>query len=115
MKTERLIVNVIFDAEKGTVSVASREAECGLPLGPLPRPARKGYSFEGWFLDGVLVTEETVLNAEDDVRLVARWAKKKGETQKFSMLRRQKTAVAVLSVLTVVLCCLSLNSFSNIV
>ena len=28
-------------------------------------------------MDGVLVTEETVLNAEDDVRLVARWAKKK--------------------------------------
>ena len=103
MKTEKIIINVMFDAAKGTLPYESREAESGIAFGVLPRPTRRGYTFEGWFLNGVPVTEETVVNSEEDILLVARWAKKKGGDQKTSMLRRQKTAVAVLSVLTVVL------------
>ena len=96
------IVNVIFDAAKGTVPVSSREAVVGMALGTLPRPVRAGYSFAGWTLNGVLVTEDTVLEASDDVRLVAQWEKSKGG-KKSSMLGKQKLAVVILSALTVVL------------
>ena len=102
MRIEESIVNVIFDAAKGTVTVSSREAVVGKPLGALPRPARAGYAFEGWYLGETLVTENTVLESLDDVRLVARWAKTK-DKKKSSMLKKQKIAIAVLSVLTVVL------------
>ena len=102
MRNETVIVNVIFDAARGDVSIESREATVGMPLGTLPRPVRAGYSFEGWYLDGTPVTEDTVLTAEEDVRLVAHWSRKKGG-QKSSMLKKQKAAVVTLSVVAVVL------------
>ncbi|MBQ8432957.1 MAG: InlB B-repeat-containing protein [Clostridia bacterium] len=102
MKIEQTIVNIIFDPAKGSVSVASREAASGQPIGALPRPIRPGYAFEGWYLEGAPVTEETVLTATEDVCLVAHWAKKAGD-KKVTMYKKQKLAVIVLSVLTVVL------------
>lgn len=102
MRIEETIVNVIFDAAKGTVTVSSREAVVGKPLGALPRPARAGYTFLGWYLGETLVTENTIPESFEDVRLVARWEKAKGK-KKTSMLKKQKIAIAVLSVLTVVL------------
>ena len=102
MRIEQTVVNVIFDAAKGTVSVSSREAVSGRALGALPRPVRAGYDFVGWTWNGDSVTEETVLTGDEDVRLVARWEKKKGGRAP-SMLKRQKLAVAVLAALTVVL------------
>ncbi len=102
MRIEETIVNLIFDAAKGTVTVSSREAVSGKPYGALPRPVRAGYTFEGWYLGDTLITEDTVLNSEEDVRLVARWSRAKG-SKKASMLKKQKIAIAVLAVLTVVL------------
>ncbi len=102
MRIEETIVNVIFDAAKGSVTVSSREAVVGKPLGTLPRPARAGYAFQGWYLGETLVTENTVLESFEDVRLVARWVKENGK-KKVSMLKKQKIAIAMLSVLTVVL------------
>lgn len=102
MRFEETIINVIFDADRGTVSVSSREAVTGQPIGVLPRPARSGYAFEGWYLDGVQVTEETVITATEDIRLVAMWVKKKSG-KKVSMLKRQKIAVAVLAAVTLLL------------
>lgn len=102
MKIEQQIINVIFDADRGSVSVASREATVGEPLGTLPQPARRGYRFVGWYLDGEPVTAETRLTSEEDVRLVARWEKKK-RSRKPSMLRRQKAAIVALAVLCLLL------------
>ena len=103
MKKEEIIINVIFDAAKGSVSVESREAACGKPIGVLPRPSRAGYDFDGWYLNAAPVTEETVVDSEEDIRLVAHWVKKKNVDHKASMLKKQKTAVAVLAGLTAVL------------
>ena len=97
MRNDKIIVNVIFDADRGSVAIASREAVSGAKLGSLPRPVRPGYEFAGWYLDGAPVTEDTVLTAEDDVRLVARWTKKRGVRRKMSMLKKQKLAVAILA------------------
>lgn len=100
MRIEENVINVIFDAAKGEVSTPSREAVSGAPIGALPRPVRSGYAFEGWYWNGQPVTEETVITAEEDIRLVAHWVKKKRETKKNSMYRRQKVAVAILSAVT---------------
>ena len=97
MNNDKIIVNVILDADRGSVTVASREAVCGERIGALPCPVRAGYAFAGWYLDGAPVTEDTVLTAEHDVRLVAHWTKKRGERKKMSMLKKQKLAVSVLA------------------
>ena len=99
---ETIIINIIFDAVKGEVSVASREAVVGKAVGELPTPTRPGFAFAGWYLGAELVTTSTVITSYEDLHLVARWVKKAG-TKKVTMYKKQKIAVAVLSVLTVVL------------
>ena len=102
MRIEETIINVIFDAAKGEVSLSSKEAVVGKALGVLPTPSRPGFSFAGWYLGDELVTTSTVVSSEDDLRLVARWVKKAG-SRKVTMYKKQKIAVAVLSIVTVVL------------
>lgn len=102
MKIEKQFINIIFDAGKGESPVASREAVSGEAFGALPRPKRAGYRFTGWLWEGKVVDENSILTSEDDILLVAQWEKAK-RTKKVSMLRRQKTALVVLSVLCVVL------------
>ena len=103
MKIEKKIVNVIFYAQWKKTVTESREAVCGEPFGTLPTPTRSGYEFDGWYLpDGTAVTEDTVLESEEDVSLVAHWTKSL-EKKKRSMLRRQKLAIAVLSAISVFL------------
>ena len=102
MRIEETIINVMFDAAKGDVSVSSREAVVGKPLGELPQPNRQGFAFAGWYLGDELVTADTLIEANDDIRLVAHWVKKAG-SKKVTMYRKQKIAVAVLAILTVVL------------
>ena len=98
MSYEKQVINVIFDPEKGSLSTLSREAECGQPFGTLPTPVRRGYRFEGWYLDGAPVTELTVVESDEDIRLCARWSRMKERTATSpSMYKRQKRAVAILS------------------
>lgn len=96
MKMNELIVNVIFDAGKGSAPIASREGTVGEPFGTLPEATRPGYAFAGWELNGEPVTAETVLTSENDVRLTAKWERKSGE-KKMTMLRRQKIAAFALA------------------
>lgn len=102
MEFEKTIINVIFDAGKGTVTVSCREATVDSPLGALPLPVRHGYRFAGWQLDGEAVTAETVVTSRTDIRLVAQWEKEK-RRKGDSMLKRQKIAVTVLSIVCVLL------------
>lgn len=102
MKINEQIINIIFDAGKGAQSVPSREATVGSEMGTLPVPVRFGYTFEGWYLGDTLVGPDTVLSSEEDVRLVARWTKKKGE-RRSSLIKKQKTAIWILSAAIVVL------------
>ena len=102
MKNE-LMINVIFDAARGDVSVASREAAVGKPFGELPRPSRSGYTFDGWYWNGAPVTAETLLETDDDITLVAHWVKKQGSEKSRSVYKKQKIAVLVLSIVAVAL------------
>ncbi len=101
MRTEKNIINIMFDAARGDVSVSSREAESGAQYGALPQPVRRGYTFMGWYLGDTLVSEDMTVTAAEDICLVAKW--KKSSVKKNTMLRRQKVAAVALSVTVVVL------------
>lgn len=95
------IINIIFDASRGEVPVSGKEAETGACYGSLPRPVRRGYTFLGWYLGDVLVSEDMTVTATEDICLVAKW--KRSRAKKSTMLRRQKVAAVLLSVAVVVL------------
>ena len=106
MKTET-IINLIFDANRGSVSQLSREGTVGEPFGQLPTPVRRGYAFCGWYYEGELIDSDSIIDAEEDIRLVARWEKAESNTsansKRRSMLKRQKIAIAVLAAVSVAL------------
>lgn len=98
------IINLIFDANRGSVSTLSREGVVGEPFGKLPTPTRRGYTFGGWYNGDAPVTPETVIEADGDVRLVAHWEKAVHTTdKKRSMLKRQKIAIVALAAVALVL------------
>ncbi len=103
MRTDETIVNLIFDAGKGSVSQSGREAVCGEPYGTLPTPVRRGYRFAGWYVGDTLVTADTVLESDEDVRLQARWTRTQEQKKKASSFKRQKWAVVALACVTVAL------------
>ena len=103
MKTEN-IINLIFDANRGVVSQLSREGVTGEVFGQLPTPVRRGYTFCGWYCEGVLVNSDSIIEADEDIRLVARWEKAAPATdKKRSMLKRQKNAIVILAAVSVAL------------
>ena len=98
------IINLIFDANRGSVSQLSREGTVGMPFGALPTPTRRGYRFVGWYYGNVLITPDTLIEADEDIRLVARWEKADAVVdKKRSMLKRQKNAIIALAAVAVVL------------
>ena len=62
-----------LDAAGGSVSPASIEVTYGEAVGELPEPARTGYTFGGWQLDGETLTAETVWSAEENATATAVW------------------------------------------
>ena len=98
------IINVRFDANRGSVSQLSREGVVGESFGPLPTPVRRGYTFQGWYCGDVLIHSDSIIEADEDIRLVARWEKSApASDKKRSMLKRQKTAIVVLAAVAVAL------------
>ena len=98
------IINLIFDANRGSVSQLSREGVTGQPIGQLPTPTRRGYAFGGWYYGDMLVTPDTVIQTDEDIRLIARWEKAVTVSdKKHSMLKRQKIAIVVLAAVALVL------------
>ena len=98
------IINLIFDANRGNVSQLSREGVCGEPYGQLPTPVRRGYAFLGWYHGDVLVNPDSIIETDEDIRLVARWEKAAPVTdKKRSVLKHQKTAIIVLAAVSVAL------------
>lgn len=102
MRNTETIINIIFDPARGRLSVSSREAELGKPLGTLPVPARTGYDFAGWYLGEERITASTVLTEEEDIRLVARWTKQEGN-RRATQLQTQKWASLLLGILAIAL------------
>ena len=67
---------VVFNANGGSVSPASKFVSDGKAVGALPTPTRDGWTFDGWFtmhVNGDLITAETIVTA--DVIYYACWTK----------------------------------------
>ena len=67
---------IVFNANGGTVSTASKTVTYDQTYGALPTPTRSGYAFDGWFTDP---DEGEEIRAEDTVKITnsrqvfARW------------------------------------------
>ena len=67
---------LIFNANGGTVSQASRVAYNGAPIGALPTASRNGYTIAGWYTaasGGSLVTGDSTFNSSTSVTVYAHW------------------------------------------
>ncbi|MBS1359503.1 MAG: hypothetical protein HPZ92_03150 [Oscillospiraceae bacterium] len=67
---------VTFDANEGTVEVASKSVTYTEVYGELPTPTRVGYAFDGWFTatdGGERITAETSFNRTKNQTLYAHW------------------------------------------
>ena len=113
-------IQLFFNPGKGTVPLTRITAVVGDRVGAMPKPTRKGYIFDGWYMspDGdpdsvvaIRVTSETELDDTllggytADIVLYARWKKpeSKNVAGKKSSFRTQKRAIAVLLILAAVL------------
>ena len=65
---------VTFDADGGTVSPAQKLVGYSLKYGPLPTPTKSGETFYGWFLGDLLITENSIVDLDDDATLKAAWS-----------------------------------------
>lgn len=63
---------VLFDSEGGDVC-SNIVVTYGQAYGSLPVPTKPGYSFDGWFLNGVLITEDTIVSMASVHTLIAQW------------------------------------------
>ena len=68
-------IYVSFDAGNGNCSVKSKLYPVDKAYGELPEcDYRDGFDFLGWYTeDGELVTEDTILSADEDITLYASW------------------------------------------
>ena len=113
-------IQLIFNPGKGSVTLSRITAIVGDRVGAMPKPTRKGYVFEGWYLakdgdanspDARRITAETVLEAAlfegepTDTVLYARWRKpaSANEAGKKNSLQTQKRAIVALIILSIVL------------
>ena len=103
MRSEETVVNILFDAGKGTTPLTSREGTVGAPLGELPVPSRSGYTFAGWYRGEVPVTAATLIEGTADVRLTAKWEKVSVKERKKTVMWKQKVTAACLAVAIVFL------------
>lgn len=97
MRSEETVVNILFDAGKGTTPQASREGVVGSPLGTLPVPSRSGYTFAGWYRGDEPVTSATLIEGEADIRLTAKWERVSSRERKKTVMWKQKVTAVCLA------------------
>ncbi len=77
VKSEKAnVYNVTFNPNGGTVSPTNKNVTYDAKYGTLPIPTRTGYTFDGWYLGGTKVTENTIVKTADDHTLEAKWTAK---------------------------------------
>lgn len=72
---------VSFVAQGGEPEFVQKSAVNGQAFGELPKTVKHGYVLMGWFTeDGTRVTEDTVVNINEDITVYARWAEVESDT-----------------------------------
>ncbi len=72
-------ITVTLSSNGGNIGTKNIKVKTGQPYGTLPEPARKGYTFKGWYTaveGGTQVTPETTVTESTDHTLYARWEKR---------------------------------------
>lgn len=110
--TNENVINVIFNPGKGRCEIRTCEAVYGELIPKLPKARREGYTFTGWYADRTCtekIKDGDVVTFSSDITLYAGWARKDRvdsiteKRKNKTMLRRQKTIIAVLAVTMVLL------------
>ena len=68
--------NVTFDANGGTVEVASKTVTYNQKYGDLPKPTKTGHLFDGWYTEetgGILIDEDSIVSLIGDQTIFAHW------------------------------------------
>lgn len=61
-----------FDSNGGN-EISAKEVFYGQEIGGLSTPRKTGYVFNGWYVDGNLITEETICSFNENKTAVASW------------------------------------------
>lgn len=65
---------VTFNANGGSVSPTSKTVTYGSTYGTLPTPVRAGYTFNGWYYNNTLITNNSTFNFTSNITLIAQWS-----------------------------------------
>lgn len=68
------VFTVTFNADGGTVSPASKQVVFSQPYGTLPTPTKSGETFYGWFIGDLLITENSIVELDNDATAKAAWS-----------------------------------------
>ncbi len=97
MRNENRIVNIIFDAGKGATPPTSREGKVGESFGLLPTPTKSGYKFVGWAIGDSIITADSIIESESDIRLTAKWEKLNAKERRKTVMWKQKIFAGALA------------------
>ena len=62
-----------FNSNGGTVTPTSKQVICGEPIGELPIPEREGYTFNGWRISAIFITEDRIWTWAQNMSATAMW------------------------------------------
>lgn len=68
-----------LDADGGTLPEGTEPTitlKNGKPYGEIPTPTKDGYVFDGWYVDDIKITPETIFEGLDNITLIAKYTKK---------------------------------------
>lgn len=68
---EIIIYTISFDADGGECLIESLETDKDGKLTEIPNATKEGYDFDGWYIDDVKVTSETIFTG--DTTVTAKW------------------------------------------
>ena len=71
---EPIEYTVTFNPDGGSVTPTSQKVAYMSNYGTLPTPTKANYSFIGWYLDDVQITESSIYSTADNVTLKAKYA-----------------------------------------
>lgn len=71
---EPIEYTVTFDPDGGSVTPTFKKVAYNSTYGTLPTPTKENYSFIGWYLDDVQITESSTYSTADNVTLKAKYA-----------------------------------------
>ena len=73
-----------FDSNGGS-SVSSKTVTCDTAIGSLTTPTRSGYTFAGWFVDGLQISSTTYYTYDGPRTAFARWEKNDTGTTSYTL------------------------------